>query len=324
MSEACTFLQTLLPRRRGRRHSLLMCAMPAAKKQRSVPPLTVAERQVLVAGLPPCKCADAFPPATTEYRCPSCEQLLFTARAVLDEVELLPSEYHVAGVCGSGRALRVCAQCVCHGVEEVYFRPHKMAPGLACACGQTAIYRILCPQLDIGGAGMIVYESSLCATPASRPILSITALTELIKAASQNRQLLLLKGGEAWCPFSRLLDDCVARFASTVQQHEDELADVDALLRRVRFATLELGSTDEGAHEDGSVHSWVCSQLAVPRGLPVPWLCAVWDGRRIPLDNSVGSKWQCQDGLLLGASICKASGALPLLCESILSGKGVL
>ena len=54
------------------------------------------------------------------------------------------------------------------------------------------------------------------------------------------------------------------------------------------------------------------------------WSSVVWDGRRIPLDNSVGSKWQCQDGLLLGASICKASGALPLLCESILSGKGVL
>ena len=301
----------------------MSAAVPAAKKLRSMPALNFAERQVLVAGQPPCKCAGAFPPATAEYRCPSCAQLLFTARAVLDEVELLPSEYHVAGVCGSGRALRVCAQCVCHGVEEVYFRPHKMAPGLACACGQTAIYRILCPQLDIGGAGMIVYESSLCATPASRPILSITALTELIKAASQNRQLLLLKGGEAWCPFSRLLDDCVARFASTVQQHEDELADVDALLKRVRFATLELGSTDEGAHEDG-LTDWVCSQLAVPRGLPVPWLCAVWDGRRIPLDNSVGSKWQCQDGLLLGASICKASGALPLLCESILSGKGVL
>jgi hypothetical protein len=98
---------------------------------------------------------------------------------------------------------------------------------------------------------MVVYESSLCATPASRPILSITALTELIKAASKDKQLLLIKGGEAWCPFSRLLDDCVARFASTVQQHEDELADVDALLKRVRFATLELGSTDEGSGRPG-------------------------------------------------------------------------
>ena len=71
------------------------------------------------------------------------------------------------------------------------------------------------------------------------------------------------------------------------------------------------------ASEKSQVHTESELQVAL-------WSSVVWDGRRIPLDNSVGSKWQCQDGLLLGASICKASGALPLLCESILSGKGVL
>ena len=82
------------------------------------------------------------------------------------------------------------------------------------------------------------------------------------------------------------------------------------------FATIDV----EGAENSRAV----CAALEVPCGLPVPWMAAIWGGRRIAIDASIGSAWRCQHGLLLGADICKHPGSLALLCERLLEVQGLL
>ena len=85
----------------------------------------------------------------------------------------------------------------------------------------------------------------------------------------------------------------------------------------MRFATVEVGVNDEASDA-------ICAVLGAPTGLPVPWMAAVWDGRRIPLNGAVGSLWRTRDGVLVGADILKNPGSLLLLCESLLSAEGIL
>ena len=170
---------------------------------------------------------------------------------------------------------------------------------------------------------MILYQSDLMSGTSEQdaegkvtPRLCITSVAELhalVDSAATSGHVLLLKGGESWCPYSRASDQALDEFAQTVERHEDELDDAQALLERVRFASIEMA--------DEALAASLCAELAMPAGLPVPWIAAVWNGRRMALDRFAGSSlWRCESGVLIGAAVLtKTPGSLALLCEALLA-----
>lgn len=191
----------------------------------------------LTLGQPPCTCH--LKPAEGMVRCRGCGRELFDGRCVLGISELLPADFR-ASAQHSGRALRVCATCMCDaGLTPL--PPHTMAPGLVCTCrSPMAAYRILCPRLNVADSGLIVYESTVTRStdelPAARVPTRIhgsVGLRTAISTAAASGHLLVVKAGEAWCPFSRLVDEAFLSFSSVLEQHEDEL-DAEMLRQRVR------------------------------------------------------------------------------------------
>jgi hypothetical protein len=153
-------------------------------------------------------------------------------------------------------------------------------------------------------------QSSPPATTRVQVISDVAALDSLLVSAAASRQLILLKGGEGWCPFSRLADSVVGRLHDIISEHSDELDDAEGLSTQLCVATVDVGRP--GA-------SQLRERLRLPATLPIPWFVAFFGDRQIPLDGMrTGGLWNCQDGALVGADICKQPGSLALLCEHLL------
>jgi hypothetical protein len=172
----------------------------------------------LTQGQPLCDCASRS--AEGFLACRGCGERVAPLRSVIGPSELLPAEY---GGKSSGRALRVCATCMCADAVSLLPLPaHARVAGLTCGCARPAAgYRIQCYRLGVGSAGLIVYEDSVIATVAgAQPAVAppdaavavrhapdMRALHELVAENAATDRLLVVQGGAGWCPFSRRVEE---------------------------------------------------------------------------------------------------------------------